>query len=144
MGYRRPFSRTGGEERDAEGGGVVPSPAGGGGGGGDDGDDGGGSREEDATGSDGKDCPPRGDSARPKRRRRQLWLRAVFAMIIIVEALVLYAVNEFSPVYDFEVTSVTVTAEDGTTTVRVFCCSFFFGGGAGEVLDVDTVPCVIR
>ncbi|CAN0150735.1 unnamed protein product, partial [Ectocarpus sp. 6 AP-2014] len=56
-------------------------------------------------------------STRPKRRRRQPWLRGLFTVFLVVEALVLYAVNEYSPVYDFEVLSVTTTAEDGTTTV---------------------------
>ena len=41
----------------------------------------------------------------------------LFALFLIAEAFVLYAVNEFSPVFKFEITSVTVTGEDGVTTV---------------------------
>ncbi|CAM9697888.1 unnamed protein product, partial [Scytosiphon promiscuus] len=99
-------------------GGVVPSPAGGGG----DHQNGTSVRAEGdgaAVGSDGKDFPPGGDddSSRPKRRRGQQWLRAVFATIIILELLAMLAVYRFGTVYQAEVNPVTFTAEDGTTTV---------------------------
>lgn len=106
MGYRRGHSRTGSDEEeggvgDGKGGGPDAAAANGG-----------------ASGAEDSDSSRGG--TRPKRRRKQPWLRGLFTVFLIVEALVLYAVNEYSPVYDFEVLSVTTTAEDGTTTVRSF------------------------
>lgn len=107
MGYRRGFSRPGGG-KDAEGAGGAWG-----------GSKGGAERE----GSDGgaEDCPaqPASGTPSPKSRRRRPWLRGIFALFVIVEAVVLYVVNEYSPVYNFEITSVTVTGEDGVTTVSL-------------------------
>lgn len=48
-----------------------------------------------------------------KARRRRPCLRFVFALFVVIEVVILAIVNEYSPVFDFEITS--VTAEDGTT-----------------------------
>ena len=64
------------------------------------------------------DWRPATASSPPKGRRRRPWLRLLFALFLMVEALVLYLVKEYSPVFGFEITSVTVTGEDGVTTVR--------------------------
>lgn len=77
--------------------------------------------EKEKDGPDDPDGRPATASSPPKSRRRRPWLRVLFALFLIVEALVLYLVNEYSPVFVFEITSVTVTGEDGVTTVRVCC-----------------------
>eukprot|EP00752_Nemacystus_decipiens_P013277 g11764.t1 len=103
MGYRRGLPRTGAdserkEEAGREGGEDSSSRAAG----------------ENEGPDDGR---PATGSSPPKSRRRRPWLRVLFALFLIVEAVVLYVVNEYSPVFVFEITSVTVTGEDGVTTV---------------------------
>lgn len=108
MGYRRGLSRTGAEREGGDGGGEAGRRGGG---------DGSSSSRttEEKEGPD--DQRPATASSPPKSRRRRPWLRVLFALFLIAEAFVLYAVNEFSPVFKFEITSVTVTGEDGVTTV---------------------------
>ncbi|CAM9578324.1 unnamed protein product [Ascophyllum nodosum] len=49
-----------------------------------------------------------------RARRRRPWLRAYFVVFVAVEILVLVLVDEFSPRYNFEITSVTATPEVDT------------------------------
>lgn len=106
MGYRRGFSRseTGvGREGKAEGEGRDGTE---------------GHTAEDQSGTD--ESVPMPGNYPPKSRRRRPWLRVLFALFLIVEGIVLYLVHAYSPVFHFEITSVTVTGEDGVTTVRSF------------------------
>lgn len=127
MGFRRGVSRPGGgrdvengERQDGGGGGSYSAS---------------GARERKESNGSPDDCPslPSVVHSTPKSRRRRPWLRVIFALFVIVEAVVLFVVHEFSPVHHFEITSVTVTGEDGVTTVRFFRRFFFIGditGGA--------------
>lgn len=49
-----------------------------------------------------------------KARRRRPWLRVYFGLFVAIEVLVLVLVNEFSPRFDFVITSVTVAADVDT------------------------------
>lgn len=50
-----------------------------------------------------------------KARRRRPWLRVYVVLFVAIEVLVLVLVNEFSPRFDFVITSVTTAA--GVDTV---------------------------
>ena len=118
MGTRRGLSRSGGERfgQDSSRGLAVEEE-----------------KEKEKEGpDDGRSVEgrPETGSSPPKSRRRRPWLRVLFALFLIVEALVLYLVNEYSPVFEFEITSVTVTGEDGVTTVRV-CVRWSVSRGFG-------------
>lgn len=137
MDYRRGRSRTGGAERDdgeEETGRGVGEGRGSGGGGR--------RTAEKEDGPDGDGRPPAttagsgsGSDSMPKSRRRRPWLRVLFALFLVVEGLVLYLVNEYSPVYVFEITSVTVTGEDGVTTVRFLLVAWRGREGRGKEGD---------
>lgn len=49
-----------------------------------------------------------------KARRRRPWLRVYFVLFVAIEVLVLVLVNEFSPRFDFVITSVTAAADVDT------------------------------
>lgn len=50
-----------------------------------------------------------------KARRKRVWLRAAFCVFLVVESVVAFVVEEYSPVFDYEITTVTGT---GDTEVR--------------------------
>ena len=46
-----------------------------------------------------------------KARRKRVWLRAVFCVFLVAEVVVAFVVEEYSPVFDFEITTVTGTGD---------------------------------
>ena len=113
MGYRRGFSRSGtgvGSEGEGEGrDGKEDYPA----------------EENHAV----DERVPTPGTYTPKKRRRRPWLRVLFVLFLVLEGIVLYLVHTYSPVFHFEITSVTVTGEDGVVTVRIF----FFASVEGAI-----------
>lgn len=63
------------------------------------------------------------ESPRTARRRRP-WLRVVFVLFMALELVIVILVNLFSPVFDFEITSVmdgtTVSAKKGSTRAKLY------------------------
>ena len=50
-----------------------------------------------------------------KARRKRVWLRAAFCVFVVAEIVIAFVVEEYSPVFDFEITTVTGS---GDTEVR--------------------------
>ena len=73
-----------------------------------DGPSGGGDGGASSSGGETSEEDSPGKSARKVRRRRP-WLRAYFGLFVAMEVLVLVLVEELSPRFDYEITSVTAT-----------------------------------
>ena len=67
-----------------------------------------------------------------RARRRRPWLRAYFVVFVAVEILVLVLVDEFSPRYNFEITSVTATPEVDTVRPARFGKTLWLSASDGD------------